>query len=439
MAVPYLAQWEVRPDGDDLNGGAFNPTRSGATKTWDDNYTYGPSYMVVIYDGQQGNQPVLTPNGTNLNQVQCSGGRAFVQADVGHIIRIISGTNVTPGRYEITSVSGGIATLDSNCWTSTSGSSAVARMGGAVTLAHAVSQASSDSVIWVKSSTYNISASLSQSLQCIHIIGYNTTRGDNPAGDDRPLIQPTVDSITLISLTGARSLCANLRLSSNSRSNITGILLNEGFAINCTATGLSVGFYNIYFCQRCSAVSCTLYGFQQCTTYSCVVIGNGVTQNGLYDCSAFNSIVTGTTSHGCNTMPFSCIVNCVFHAIGGSGVNWRAGWPTVSIVNCIFSQVSGYACNYSGSPLYVRATNNGLYNVTSGFSQAPKYFVYNTITLTAPPFVDAANGDFRLNNLPGGGALCRAAGIGPAGQISALDIGAVQTASDAQLFIIEDD
>lgn len=121
MAVPQYAHWEVRTDGHNDNGGCFNPTRSGATKTWDDNYTYGPSYMVVIYDGQTGNEPVLTPNGTALNQVRCDGGRAFVQADVGHVIKITAGTNVTPGRYEITSVSGGVATLDANCWTSTSG------------------------------------------------------------------------------------------------------------------------------------------------------------------------------------------------------------------------------------------------------------------------------------------------------------------------------
>jgi len=48
------------------------------------------------------------------------------------------------------------------------------------------------------------------------------------------------------------------------------------------------------------------------------------------------------------------------------------------------------------------------------------------ITLTADPFTDGDNGDFSLNTAAGGGALCRAAGIDPAGQTGYIDIGAVQ-------------
>lgn len=41
--------------------------------------------------------------------------------------------------------------------------------------------------------------------------------------------------------------------------------------------------------------------------------------------------------------------------------------------------------------------------------------IHNAITLTADPFTDSANEDMTLNNTAGGGALCRGAGLGPAG------------------------
>jgi hypothetical protein len=43
-----------------------------------------------------------------------------------------------------------------------------------------------------------------------------------------------------------------------------------------------------------------------------------------------------------------------------------------------------------------------------GIGDTPTF--YDT-TLTEDPFVDAANGDLRLNDSPGGGALARRAGV----------------------------
>lgn len=55
--------------------------------------------------------------------------------------------------------------------------------------------------------------------------------------------------------------------------------------------------------------------------------------------------------------------------------------------------------------------NNAMYNNTAGaINNAPTRAI-GSITLTADPFVDAAGGDFNINNVAGGGADLRAATI----------------------------
>jgi hypothetical protein len=84
----------------------------------------------------------------------------------------------------------------------------------------------------------------------------------------------------------------------------------------------------------------------------------------------------------------------------------------------------------SGHPININIDNNAHYLTLSGFFLGTPYQIVeitNTKLLTSDPFIDIENNDLRLNNLPGGGALCRAAGIGPVGQLGHPDIGAVQT------------
>jgi hypothetical protein len=50
------------------------------------------------------------------------------------------------------------------------------------------------------------------------------------------------------------------------------------------------------------------------------------------------------------------------------------------------------------------------YNMTSA-QFSGDFTTRNPITLSADPFIDAANGDFRLNNTPGGGAVLKAKGF----------------------------
>jgi hypothetical protein len=481
MAVPAYAHWEVRTDGHNDNGGCFNPTRSGATKTWDDNYTYGPSYMVVIYDGQSGNEPKLTPNGTALNQVRCNGGRAFVQADVGHVIKIIGGVNVTPGRYEITSVSSGVATLDANCWTSTSGSEAVARLGGAV--AHpseAILQASGSNFVWVKSGTYIFTSTVSRSWSWLrlHIRGYSQSRLDMGTP---PVFQAGAASITLLHTTNSDESASsiwNIKFSGGGYAGVTGFggqTANQHMMYKCVFEGLSLGYYatragwavacTFINCSTgvsggyvvcCSAVNCSTVGIEAHFAYCCTAMGCAVGfRSELYGVGTFiNCVARNCTGIGFdgNDSRGGGFINCVAVSCGGHG--FRAHSRNHFTYNCIATNCSQYGFYFEPgvqdmhSMLAVRLAgyantsgNYGNISTTWGFTWGLRQILTESlIDLTQTPFESVPLGDLRLNNVPGGGMLCRGDKETAFGNLYNPDLGLERTFEDpTKIFVLEDD
>jgi len=113
---------------------------------------------------------------------------------VGNILTLVSGTNSIPGRYEVISVVAGVSiTVDSNC---TSGALAigVVNVGGSLLLpTDAIWETFiAGNRIFIKADgTYTLTASISISTAVgamanpINVIGYQTTRGDNPTGTNR--------------------------------------------------------------------------------------------------------------------------------------------------------------------------------------------------------------------------------------------------------------
>ncbi len=89
--------------------------------------------------------------------------------------------------------------------------------------------------------------------------------------------------------------------------------------------------------------------------------------------------------------------------------------------------------NGGGNQTLIR--NNAFYNNSSGQVTSTAYTdVVGSITLSGVPFVDAANGDFRLNNTAGAGAAARGSAWSPftqtqsgyAGTLGYTDVGAAQ-------------
>jgi len=99
------------------------------------------------------------------------------------------------------------------------------------------------------------------------------------------------------------------------------------------------------------------------------------------------------------------VMNTIFYGNGGDGMNPYYLTPTIG---CVFYNNSGYGieCGPVGEQLTLNsnafgANSLGAINVSNSWET-------NTITLTADPFVSAANGNFNLNDFPGGGNLLRA-------------------------------
>jgi len=450
MAIQKTTDFHVTPSGSNSNGGGFNWDRSGRTKSRFDNYCYGSSYQVISYNN-------LYSNGASLNTLR-SDTRSFVTADIGHIINLSSGTNLTPGFYEIISVSSGIATLDRNCWTAqNSVKDGVGVIGGTLADPYSIlfftSSGQFTCTIFIKEGEYVCStAGMLAALQ-LNMIGYSSVIGDRGkatlvraindylfADRNSPWYNFNVHFYNIIfkNAEGYDPTYALFNLRTDS-----GFYFN-----NCIFDGIQVigGNYtsavDSVFKNRPSSATGIyidgLYILHNCFFYNCHGNLVKIRPGGVVSYCIFNCPGSGWMLYlsGSIRSIGTLIHNCVFY---GSGSNSRTGievfnsynliMQSIVISNCIFNNLGNKGINNSDQYV-INIRNNAFYNNTSGNYNVTPYGYYieaSNVNLTASPFIDAANGDFRLNNLPGGGALCRAAGIGPVGQTSALDIGAVQT------------
>jgi hypothetical protein len=114
-----------------------------------------------------------------------------------------------------------------------------------------------------------------------------------------------------------------------------------------------------------------------------------------------------TTDRGGNS-----VTGCVFHNLSGDAVKYDGGHAVKasSVSNTIFSNIGGNAISASsvwGQADSTYFNHNTFYNIT-GSNYSNLNAGANDIALTADPFVSAANGNFNLNDFPGGGNLLRA-------------------------------
>jgi hypothetical protein len=194
MAIADNAVWEIRTTGTsaNANGGFFVPGSSG-----------------VDYSQQNAAQYNLTGATTAASSATVA--HASAAADmVGNGAHIISGTNFTPGFYQIISVVVGVSlTLDRVC-TTAAGAAGVINIGGALSLGGTVTGSSDTDVFnsarpghiyYIKSGTYTLGANLTLSSTVggsisnpAKMIGYQTARNDNPLTTGRPVLNTSTFS-----------------------------------------------------------------------------------------------------------------------------------------------------------------------------------------------------------------------------------------------------
>lgn len=448
MAISAATTFEVRTTGSDSNGGGFV---TGATGT----------------DFSQ--QDAAAASGVNLtvdattNTKVTSAVHNFVAADVGNIIQITAGTGYTTGFYEILSVASNAATLDrSPAAASTTGGTWA--MGGAFASPGMASKAISDSGaagknVWIKSGTYimtvntvNVSSGKvaptvggSQANGPQRWRGYQTTRGDCSVGSGtRPTISAGVlTSLNIFSLTSSSvGYCTleNLILDGNGGSSTAGIgnggsgvgnnFIINCKVVNCTSYCIGVGKADcVVFCEA-SSTTATSFGFRcdgsGCRLISCYAhdmtgtgFGSNTSGGMIFErCIAIRCSIGFANTSGNNPYQAS---QCIAYANTGRGFVISVGTNLTSyfLTNCIAYGNGGRGYDTSSNiQTSTRIMNcaggsntGGNYDTTYLPDSGNNVSIIGFIALTADPFVNAAGNNFALNNVAGGGALLRAAGL----------------------------
>ncbi len=426
MALPSTTVWEVQTGGNDLNGGGFNSASGGV------DWSTVAGQQATLTTASTGNIVTATID-VDAGDYTCS------DSDVGNILNITGGS-ATPGSYTITARASQTWTLDRSA--GASGNTVIGRMGGAkgspgglgaVLAAHGVAKHKG----FVKSGTYTLSNAAANvsggpldlgvgnmlNNDCF-IEGYETTRGDLGAKPEINCGAITPSPGEVISLDGANGAphhLVNFHIDGNNKSiygirgsgvlhnsishclvekcdgsaGVRGVIASHSKVQNCVAQGF-------WFCTTvfCWADACQTYGF--------------VAGNGAYGCIASNI----SFSSGAGFRQYYGVFNCVAYNCTGDGF---MQYNDEIIANCISINSAQY--EFEMGPFGV-LINSASWVTGSGRTNG-QAADYNPITLTADPFVDAANGDFRLNNHPSGGLLCRGAGLGVYGQAELADVGAI--------------
>lgn len=452
--------WEVRPTaGSDSNGGGF-VTGAGGTDFSQQNsaqYTFGT---------------LATTNGSTACGIT-DANHGFGPTDVGNIMQINSGTNWTPGFYEIISTFAGSATLDRPCASTATASSGTYHVGGAfATISQGNIVDTAGNIIWVKASG-TLSVSTALQVTGVHtslptqFLGYTSTRGDN----GRVTWTMTANSTDIIIAEGSQGYTfKNFNFTTSAGTVAAGVEASASngnvpsgtwWFDNCKWTGFTdavLGFWN----SNQSFSNITISNSEITTSTSHAVYNTGATvllgdyihdntgDGFRYAAGASNargptiaaySIFynnggngltnpIGTLASGNNQDPFIwfILINNDISNNTGDGVNVTGGAQSIQAWNNIITSNGGYGINFTSSnAAQMNAVlNNAFYSNTSG--SYVNVFTVGDVILTGVPYTSAGS-NFTLNSTSGAGAACKNAGfpgVLNAGGTGYTDIGALR-------------
>ena len=410
MAIHADFVFEVRTTGDDTNGGGY---KSSAGTT---DYSQQDAAELSLTD--------CATSGTGVTTLTSVTG-GFTAAMVGNSINLSAGTNLTTGLYEITAFTdANTVTLDRSPDDTVGGvSGATGKVGGALASPGMITGDSQTygNKVWIQSGTYTVSNATSgtpnSTINAVsaHFEGYETARGDltgNEFSTARPLIQASVSSLGYILVAGYFS---RLRvdggdgLSGNSGSTgsshnyihvenvVVGFGSSEGICLGCKVIGATSGYSSTRSCVDCVAGNCHT-GFINDT------LGVSWVRCIAYDCTTYGfrgNERTSTASY--------CIADNTRYGFYASD-----GDLDPIVLNCIAINCSdyGFRMRNSGSRRSF-VFQSASYNNGNRFFGGANDVDANPIVLTANPFVDSPNRDYRINDVAGGGELLKGFGYNP--------------------------
>jgi hypothetical protein len=416
MALSATTEFDVRTTGDDNNGGAFNVGASGT------DYSQQDAAQLTYTD--------LVIGGTNTQLT--SAAFPFTAAHVGNVINITGGTGFTTGRYQVNSVSAGVATMDRGVGTASS-TGGTGKLGGAMqNVATILTGPAGAYTIHVKAGTYSYTSTQAwqgnANARTYTIIGYQTTHRD---GGTKPLFTTATNSVNLINAGWTEgTVFINLSFSNTAGTRGVGMYNSVGawyptyVIIDCTFDG---------FTHAIGGTGSNISGYKLIRTQIKNCSGNGVysTSAGwmeLYGCwihhcatavrfdgnlTMWRCVVSNCTSDGAlqtSGTTLCRLFHCDFVSNGSAGFAAVGGWDAKQclIIGCIFYGNTGYGVRVDTTFnanffLYNGYGSNGSGNVNIPTFTAPS----GNVTLTANPFTNSAGGDFSLNSAAGGGLALR--------------------------------
>lgn len=456
MSIPNAAVWEIRPGaGSDNNGGFFVTGASGT-------------------DYSQQNSPQYTPTGLTSagsgSTILYAGAAAVM---VGNGCNVLSGTNVTPGLYEVQSVSVGVSiTLDRNVCTGVAASVALNIGGANATLANPVASGSDVNTVYIKATgTITITSAITTTF-ALTFIGYTTTRGDG----GQATITTSTNSIDMFALNNGNNPTsgtkfANLILTSTAGTPGDGIHETNGSIgpsvtiSNCSLAGFSTGVIGDWQAPAGFAfVPLTLFNteIKSCTSdgvyttgptqvIGCFIHGNGRdgirvgSTTGGFTKPLFvsDTILYNNTGCGINNQNnqsqnniyygYLVVLNCAIVSNGSDGIQQTqesTGSYGLVLMSSIIYGNGAYGVHQgtSGQLLAIDRSNAYGANTTADTLNWTKGA--GAVALSGSPFTNPSGNDFSLNSTAGAGAACKAVGFPGALQIGGTgysDIGALQS------------
>jgi len=392
MALSADTIWEIRANGNTDNGGGFVDGASGTDYSQQD--AAQVSYTDLAIDAAD-------------NTILTSATTPFTAAHVGNILNITGGSGFTQGRYQIVSVDGSNkATVDRACG-STGSTSGTGKLGGARILVDAAfNDMVNGNIAYIKADgthtlTGDCNGGDASQTAPIKLYGYNSSRGDNPMGTNRPLIASGNYHITLE---------------------------NYWFLYNCRFTGTDTNI--LVFQVQSIARNCYMYNSSGTSNRNCAYFyADG---GAAFDCELIctNGRAAETTGNGIRTRLFycychdsdvgfritggSCIVGfCIFDTCVTSGLDTTTDDGT-TVFNCTFYNC-GIGITATDVTRYI-VFNNIIDSCTTGISETVQndgnWIDFNNFsnnstdrtntgtgdndTAYSPNFTDAGGGDFSL-------------------------------------------
>jgi len=406
------------------------------------------------------NSTITTSITTNV--ITFTAGYTPTGADVGNVVHMLTGTNVTVGWYEITGITSTTWTVDRNVVTSGTTTNATGNMGGASdTLATICNIAANDNTIYVKySATAYTFSSAGQNVSGgtvhtngtgLYVVGYDATRTVNNTDANRPIFKPVNNALLMCYFNSTQNIYNLDFVNPTPQTGITGIQLGGNCLVrNCRFTAMNQiaiqtgGGCTVMDCEfiscgstqvtlllvsasnavRCIAKACSTAG-----SSSTVFLANSGTGTSFIDCVSYGATGSGNAFNGGGT-----VQGCVAYG-SASGVNAH-GFLTGSETQydrCIAYGNTGYGFRSTGANNYTILTRCFAGNNTVADFDTTRYGPDQFVgcgTLSGDPFTNAAGYDFSTNTTAGAGALLRGLTVGfPGGTTTSHpDAGAAQHA-----------